>query len=307
MTKRPYVATRATVGTGQSVNTCDPIVQAAGPDSLTTATAARFSPVMGATTVSVSECTVRSYRLGKSRLVSSPAGGPWACTMGMMKLFLDTGDLEEVRQAAEWGVIDGVTTNPTLIAKTGRGFRETVLKICELVPGGAISAEVVATDYDTMLKEAVEISSWHEQVVVKVPLIEPGVRLVSTLTERGVRTNVTLVFTVSQALMAAKAGATYISNFVGRVDDISGDGMEAVAATVDMVENYGFESEVLVASIRHPQHVVQSVAVRAHVATMPFSVMKQLFKHPLTDSGLQRFLDDWNKAGLSIFDPAGVA
>jgi len=194
-----------------------------------------------------------------------------------------------------------------LIAKTGRGFRETVLKICELVPGGAISAEVVATDYDTMLKEAVEISSWHEQVVVKVPLIEPGVRLVSTLTERGVRTNVTLVFTVSQALMAAKAGATYISNFVGRVDDISGDGMEAVAATVDMVENYGFESEVLVASIRHPQHVVQSVAVRAHVATMPFSVMKQLFKHPLTDSGLQRFLDDWNKAGLSIFDPAGVA
>ncbi|MBS1713729.1 MAG: fructose-6-phosphate aldolase [Armatimonadetes bacterium] len=224
-----------------------------------------------------------------------------------MKLFLDTGDIEEVRQAADWGVIDGVTTNPTLIAKSGKGFRETVLKICELVPGGAISAEVVATDYDTMVKEALEISSWHEQIVVKVPLIEPGVRLVSTLTERGVRTNVTLVFTVSQALLAAKAGATYISNFVGRVDDISGDGMEAVAATVDMVESYGFESEVLVASVRHPQHVVQSVAARAHVATMPLSVMKQLFKHPLTDSGLQRFLDDWNKAGLSIFDPAGVA
>lgn len=227
--------------------------------------------------------------------------------MRAMKLFLDTGDIEEVRQAADWGVIDGVTTNPTLIAKSGKGFRETVLKICELVPGGAISAEVVATDYDTMVKEALEISSWHEQIVVKVPLIEPGVRLVSTLTERGVRTNVTLVFTVSQALLAAKAGATYISNFVGRVDDISGDGMEAVAATVDMVESYGFESEVLVASVRHPQHVVQSVAARAHVATMPLSVMKQLFKHPLTDSGLQRFLDDWNKAGLSIFDPAGVA
>ena len=156
-----------------------------------------------------------------------------------MKLFLDTGDVEEVRQAAEWGVIDGVTTNPTLIAKSGRGFRETVLAICGLVPGGAISAEVVATDYETMLKEALEIASWHEQIVVKVPLIEPGVRLVSTLSERGVRTNVTLVFTVSQALMAAKAGATYISNFVGRVDDISSDGMEAVAATVDMVESYG--------------------------------------------------------------------
>ena len=224
-----------------------------------------------------------------------------------MKLFLDTGDIEEVKQAAQWGVIDGVTTNPTLIAKSGKGFRETVLKICELVPGGAISAEVVATDYDTMLKEALEISSWHEQVVVKVPLIEPGIRLVSTLTERGIRTNVTLVFTVSQALMAAKAGATYISNFVGRVDDISGDGMEAVAATVDMVETYGFDSEVLVASVRHPQHVVQSVEARAHVATMPLSVMKQLFSHPLTDSGLKRFLDDWNNAGLSIFEKSGVA
>lgn len=218
-----------------------------------------------------------------------------------MKLFLDTGDIEEVRIAADWGVIDGVTTNPTLIAKSGKGFKETVLKICELVPGGAISAEVVATDYETMLREAEEISSWHEQVVVKVPLIEPGIRLVNTLTDRGIRTNVTLVFTVSQALMAAKAGATYISNFVGRVDDISGDGMEAVAATVDMVEAYGYDSEVLVASVRHPQHVVQSVAARAHVATMPLSVMKQLFGHPLTSSGLTRFLDDWNKAGLSIF------
>lgn len=223
-----------------------------------------------------------------------------------MKLFLDTGDLKEVAIAAEWGIIDGVTTNPTLIAKSGKGFRETVLKICELVPGGAISAEVVATDYETMLKEALEIASWHEQIVVKVPLIEPGIRLVSTLTDRGIRTNVTLVFTVSQALMAAKAGATYISNFVGRVDDISGDGMEAVAATVEMVESYGYESEVLVASVRHPQHVVQSLAARAHVATMPLNVMQQLFKHPLTDSGLQRFLDDWNKAGLNIFEGAQI-
>ncbi len=218
-----------------------------------------------------------------------------------MKLFLDTGDVNEVQLASEWGIIDGVTTNPTLIAKSGAGFKETVLKICKMVPGGAISAEVVATDYSTMLQEALEIASWHEQIVVKVPLIENGIRLVNTLTEKGIRTNVTLVFTVSQALLAAKAGATFISNFVGRVDDISSDGMQAVAETVDMVETYGFESEVLVASVRHPQHVVQSLQARAHIATMPLSVMKQLYKHPLTDSGLTRFLEDWNKAGLSIF------
>lgn len=218
-----------------------------------------------------------------------------------MKLFLDTGDVEEVRRASEWGVIDGVTTNPTLIAKSGKGFRETVLKICELVPGGDISAEVVATDYDSMLKEATEISSWHPQIVVKVPLIEPGIRLVRTLTDRNIRTNVTLVFSVSQALLAAKVGATYISNFVGRVDDISDDGMRAVADTVEMVECYGFESQVLAASIRHPLHVVTAIQSGAHVGTMPLKVMEALFKHPLTDLGLKRFLDDWNQAGLSIF------
>ncbi len=218
-----------------------------------------------------------------------------------MKLFVDTGDVEEVRQAAEWGILDGVTTNPTLIAKSGKGFKETVLKICELVPGGEISAEVVATDYDTMLKEALEISSWHEQIVVKVPLIEPGIRLVKELSGRGIKTNVTLVFSVSQALMAAKAGATFISNFVGRVDDISDDGMVAVAGAVDMVHTYGYESQILVASVRHPLHVVQSIEAGAHIATMPLKIMQMLFKHPLTDIGLERFLGDWNKAGLSIF------
>lgn len=217
-----------------------------------------------------------------------------------MKLFVDTGDINEVKAAAEWGVLDGVTTNPTLIAKSGKGFKETVLAICEAVPDGAISAEVVATDFDTMLKEALEISSWHEQIVVKVPLIEPGVRLVSELTDRGIRTNVTLVFTVGQALLAAKAGATYISNFVGRVDDLSTDGMEAVVDTVNMIETYGYDSEVLVASVRHPLHVLNAIKAGAHVATMPYGVMKMLFKHPLTDSGLTRFLDDWNKAGLKI-------
>lgn len=219
-----------------------------------------------------------------------------------MKLFVDTGDVQEVRQAAEWGVLDGVTTNPTLIAKSGKGFRETVLKICELVPNGDISAEVVATNYDEMLREALEISSWHPQIVVKVPLIEPGIRLVSTLSEKGIRTNVTLVFSVPQALMAAKAGATYISNFVGRVDDLSDDGMVAVQDTVQMVQEYGFESEVLVASVRHPLHVVQAIQAGAHVSTMPFKILQMLFKHPLTDSGLKRFLDDWNQAGLSIFE-----
>ncbi len=218
-----------------------------------------------------------------------------------MKLFVDTGDVEEVRKAAEWGILDGVTTNPTLIAKSGHGFKETVLKICELVPGGAISAEVVATNYDDMLKEALEISSWHPQIVVKVPLIEPGISLVKTLADKGIRTNVTLVFSVSQALLAAKAGATFISNFVGRVDDISDEGMEAVAATVEMVNTYGYDSEVLVASVRHPMHVVHAVEAGAHICTMPFKIMQMMFKHPLTDIGLKRFLDDWNAAGLSIF------
>jgi len=218
-----------------------------------------------------------------------------------MKLFLDTGNIEDVKRAADWGVIDGVTTNPTLIAQSGKGFKETVLKICELVPGGAISAEVVATDYDTMLKEALEIASWHKQIVVKVPLIENGIRLVNTLTDKGIRTNVTLVFTLTQALMAAKAGATYISNFVGRVDDLSDDGMRAVQDTVAMVETYGFDSEILVASIRHPMHIVQSIQCGAHVATMPLKAMEMMFKHPLTESGLERFLSDWNKAGLTIF------
>lgn len=217
-----------------------------------------------------------------------------------MKLFLDTGDVNEVEKAAEWGVIDGVTTNPTLIAKSGKGFKETVLKICELLPQGDISAEVVATDYDTMLREALEVSSWHENVVVKVPLIAPGIRLTKELSNRGIRTNVTLVFTVGQALLAAKAGATYISNFVGRVDDLATDGMIAVRDTVNMINEYGYESEVLVASVRHPKHVLEAIQAGGHVATMPLKVIEALFLHPLTDKGLKGFLDDWGKAGLSI-------
>jgi transaldolase len=218
-----------------------------------------------------------------------------------MKFFVDTGDVEEVKQAAEWGIVDGVTTNPTLIAKSGHGFKETVLKICDLLPNGEISAEVVATDFDTMLKEALEIHSWHPNIVVKVPLIEPGIKLVTVLSDKGIKTNVTLVFSVPQAMLAAKAGATFISNFVGRVDDIGDDGMNAVAATVDMVNTYGFDSQVLVASVRHPMHIVKGIEVGAHIATMGFKTMAMLFKHPLTDAGLKRFLADWNEAGLSIF------
>ncbi|MCH8275322.1 MAG: fructose-6-phosphate aldolase [Armatimonadetes bacterium] len=223
-----------------------------------------------------------------------------------MKVFLDTGDVKEVEKAAEWGLLDGVTTNPSLIAKSGRRFRETVLEICGLVPEGAISAEVVATDYEGVLKEAHEIASWNPQIVVKVPLIPEGVRAIRTLSQEGIRTNCTLVFSLPQALLAAKAGAAFISNFVGRVDDVGGDGMEAVADTVDMIEQYSFNSEVLVASVRHPKHVVEALQVGAHICTMPFKVMNQLFNHPLTDAGLKRFLDDWNEAGLEIFEKARV-
>ena len=217
-------------------------------------------------------------------------------------MFLDTGDVEEVAKAADWGILDGVTTNPTLIAKNGKGFKETILKICELVPEGDISAEVVATDYDTMLKEALEVSSWNPNVVVKVPLIEPGIKLVKELSGRGIRTNVTLVFSVPQALLAAKAGATFISNFVGRVDDIGGEGMEAVRDSVNMIDTYGYDSEILVASVRHPFHVLEAVKAGAHIATMGLKTMEMLFKHPLTKNGLEGFLKDWEKGGLQIMD-----
>lgn len=218
-----------------------------------------------------------------------------------MKFFIDTGSVEEVRSASEWGIVDGVTTNPTLIAKSGKPFKDTVIEMCRILPEGHVSAEVVATEYSEMLREALEMASWHSNIVVKVPLIRDGIRLVKTLSERGIQTNVTLVFSLSQALLAAKAGATYISNFVGRVDDISCDGMAAVADTVEMIHNYGYDSEVLVASVRHPGHVVEAIQAGAHVATMPLKVMEMLFQHPLTDIGLARFLKDWKDAGLTIF------
>jgi transaldolase len=219
-----------------------------------------------------------------------------------MKLFVDTGRVEEVRKAAEWGIVDGVTTNPSLIAQAGRGFKETVLEICSILPNGSISAEVVGTTVEDILREGREIASWSPNIVVKVPMTPAGIAATRQLTREGIRVNMTLVFSPTQALLAAKAGATYISVFVGRVDDVSSEGMRTIEDAVQIVENYGFDSEVLVASIRHPMHVVEAARLGAHIATMPFKVMEQLFQHPLTDIGLQRFLDDWNKAGLWIFE-----
>ncbi len=219
-----------------------------------------------------------------------------------MKLFVDTGRVEEVRKAAEWGIVDGVTTNPSLIAQTGRGFKETVLEICSILPHGSISAEVVGTTVEEILREGREIASWSPNIVVKVPMTPAGIAATRQLTREGIRVNMTLVFSPAQVLLAAKAGASYISVFVGRVDDVSSEGMRTIEDAVQIVENYGFNSEVLVASIRHPMHVVEAARLGAHIATMPFKVMEQLFQHPLTDIGLQRFLDDWRKAGLQIFE-----
>ena len=210
-----------------------------------------------------------------------------------MKFFLDTADLNEIRQAVSLGILDGVTTNPTLIRKAGaRDFHEHIRQICELVPGD-VSAEVTAVDYEGMLREARQLAKIHERVVVKIPLIPEGIRAIKTLSEEGIRTNCTLCFSATQALVAAKAGATYISPFVGRLDDISSEGMTLIGQVVQIYRNYDFRTQVLAASLRHPMHVLDAALVGADVATMPFSVMLQLLKHPLTDIGLERFLKDW--------------
>jgi len=210
-----------------------------------------------------------------------------------MKFFLDTADLDEIREAASLGILDGVTTNPTLIRKAGaRDFHEHIYQICELVEGD-VSAEVTATDYEGMLREARELARIHERVVVKIPLIAEGIRAIKTLTEEGIRTNCTLCFSPTQALVAAKAGATYISPFAGRLDDVSSDGMQVIEQVVKIYRNYGFKTQVLAASLRHPMHVLEAALMGADVATMPFGVMMQLLKHPLTDVGLERFLKDW--------------
>jgi transaldolase len=215
-----------------------------------------------------------------------------------MQIFIDSADIEEIRDAAAMGVVDGVTTNPSLVAKTGRPFRDVLVDICEVIDG-PISAEVIATDYDGMMKEARSLAKMHDNIVVKIPLIAEGLKAVRTLTDEGIRTNVTLCFSPTQGLLAAKAGATYVSPFIGRIDDISGDGMEIVQQLVTIYQNYNLTTQVLAASIRHPVHVVQASLIGADVATLPHKVIHQLLKHPLTDSGLERFLADAKKIPTS--------
>lgn len=211
-----------------------------------------------------------------------------------MKFFIDTASIAEIREAASLGILDGVTTNPSLVAKEGKDFRKLLEEICVIVDGD-ISAEVVSTDCDGMLKEGRELAAIHKNIVVKIPLIREGLKAVRILKAEGIRTNVTLCFSPNQALMAAKAGAYIISPFIGRLDDISTNGMDLIRQVVTIYQNYGFETQVLVASVRHPVHVVDAAMIGADICTMPFKVIDQLIKHPLTDIGLERFLADWKK------------
>lgn len=212
-----------------------------------------------------------------------------------MKIFIDTANLDEIKQAAEMGVLDGVTTNPSLVSKEGhKDFRSMLEKIVAIVDGD-ISAEVVSTNAADIVKEGRELAKIHPNIVVKVPLIVEGLKAVKTFADEGIRTNVTLCFSPSQAILAAKAGAYIISPFVGRLDDISHNGMELISQIVQIYNNYDYKTQVLVASVRHPLHFVDGALIGAHIATMPFKVIEQLARHPLTDLGLQKFLDDWKK------------
>ncbi|MBW9223654.1 fructose-6-phosphate aldolase [Methanothermococcus sp. SCGC AD-155-E23] len=209
-----------------------------------------------------------------------------------MKFFLDTADVERIREYAQLGIVDGVTTNPTLIAKEGRDFQEVVREICEIVKG-PVSVEVTALDTEGMVREARELSKLADNIVVKIPMTKEGIRAVNILSEEGVKTNVTLVFSANQALIAAKAGATYVSPFVGRLDDNGQIGMEVVREVVTIFRNYQIETEVIVASIRHPRHVIEAAKLGAHVATIPPQVLEKMFHHPLTDQGIDIFMRDW--------------
>jgi transaldolase len=211
-----------------------------------------------------------------------------------MKFFIDTGDVAEIREAAAMGLVDGVTTNPSLVAKTGRKYKDVVVEICELV-NGPISAEVLSTTYDEMMAEARDWHKVHKNVVVKLPLIPDGLKAVRTCRSEGINTNVTLCFSPNQALLAAKAGASYISPFIGRLDDVSETGMELIEKIVTIYQNYDFQTEVLVASVRNPVHVVEAAMLGADICTIPLSVMLQLVKHPLTDVGLKKFVEDGKK------------
>jgi transaldolase len=216
-----------------------------------------------------------------------------------MKFFLDTANVEEIKRIAKLGLVDGVTTNPTLVAKEGRIFKEVVQEICSII-SGPVSAEVTGSTSDEMLKEALEIAEWAPNVVIKVPLTEDGLFTTHALSQKGIKTNVTLVFSAAQGLMAAKAGATFISPFVGRLDDIGMTGMDLVRDLTTIIRNYSFQTEIIVASVRNLEHVKQAAVAGAHIATIPGSLLPTLWKHPLTDIGIERFMADWNKMQASL-------
>ena len=214
-----------------------------------------------------------------------------------MMIFLDTGNTKEIKEAASWGVLDGITTNPSLVAKEGRSFKDLLKEICSLVDG-PISAEVVSVEADAMIKEGKDLAAIHKNIVVKVPLIPEGLKACKALTSQGIRVNVTLCFSPNQALLAAKAGAWCVSPFIGRLDDISHNGMELIRDIVTIFRNYQYKTKVLVASVRHPQHVVEAAKIGGDICTMPMTVFKQLVQHPLTDIGLKKFLADWDKQNV---------
>ena len=209
-----------------------------------------------------------------------------------MKFFLDTANVKEIQEAASLGLLDGVTTNPSLVAKEGRSFKEMLIEICNIVDG-PISAEVVSLEADAMVKEGKELAKIHKNIVVKVPLIAEGLKATKRMAAEGIKVNVTLCFSPTQALLAAKAGAWCVSPFIGRLDDISSNGMELIRQILTIYRNYDYKTQVLVASVRHPQHVVEAALAGGHICTMPFTIFQQMVKHPLTDSGLKKFLADW--------------
>lgn len=214
-----------------------------------------------------------------------------------MKFFLDTANLDEIKKAVAWGIIEGVTTNPTLVAKEKKDFRMLITEILKIIDG-PVSVEAVSPDAPGMVKEAEEFSKWSPNVVVKIPMTPEGIKAVKVLAVKGIKTNVTLVFSANQALLAAKAGATYVSPFIGRLDDAGHEGMQVVMEIMEIYNNYAFDTEVIVASVRHPLHVTEAARCGAHIATIPFAVLEKLFSHPLTDKGLEIFNRDWERAGL---------
>ena len=211
-----------------------------------------------------------------------------------MKIFIDTANIDEIKKANDWGVIDGVTTNPSLVAKERRVFDEVVREIISIIDG-PISLEVISLQSDEMIKEAIKMSEWSKNVVIKIPMTPEGLKAVKILNTKNIKTNVTLVFSVNQAILAAKAGATYVSPFIGRLDDIGQEGMQIVRDMVTIFNIYHFKTEIIVASVRHPLHVIEAAKTGAHVATIPYNVIEKMFSHPLTDAGLEKFMSDWKK------------